>query len=378
MKRAIITPTYSGHFCFIKKYLESFNKYLEDRDFPICFIISKKELKEFNKIIKPFKTLNINIFFLEDILKKYNINETPDELMTMYGRLSFQTIKKIYGALYIGADQFLILDSESTLVKPTNINSLFDQYFKDPKFFISRINNRRKTYNANFTYEFIRAITSLMGKKPEFYTTESYEWFYELRILKDSIKTLGAPIDVIRNYNMPDRYPSIEGILEALWYYQYLLYNNNYGYKIYVTDDELKKYLKENYRNFHNEFNSHPVWITGVLESYSIFVNKQNKQGFINLFNDFNITISRLEWPAIRKNVKYQKEIIENTNIHILASSQSNAINCEGFKYLKNSKYYNHLKKNIEIFASPFNYILKWGCSFFNIIFYGIKLFIRR
>ena len=225
MKRAIITPTFKGHFEYIKKYLKSFEKYLLDKNFPLCFIIAQSEKKDFETLIAPYKkSLNIVVYFLEDILKDFNIEETPEELMTLYGRLSFQTIKKIYGALYIAADQFLFLDSESMLIKPTNMTSLFEEYFKAPKFFISRINNRKRTYNANFTYEFINAITSLMGEKAEYYTTESYEWFYELRILKDSIKKLGEPIDVIRNYNMPDRHPNLEGILEALWYYQYILY----------------------------------------------------------------------------------------------------------------------------------------------------------
>ena len=379
MQRAIITPTFRGHFKFIKNYLKSFDKYLIDRDFPICFIISKQEEQEFQQIILPYKEkLNLQIYFLEDILNKFGIEETPEELLVLYGRLSFQTIKKLYGALYIEPEQFLFLDSESMLIKPTNMNTLFEEYFKSPKFFVSRISNRRKTYNANFTYEFIRAITSLMGKEPEFYTTESYEWFYELRILKDSIKTLGEPIEVVRNYNMPDRYPNLEGILEALWYYQYLLYNNRYGYKILITDDELEKYLsKDIYKTFNLNFNKSNFWQCGVMEVFSIFINKDNVNCFIELFNDYNLSVARMEWPENMINIKYQNLFIEKTNINILASSQAHAINNNKSYYIKSSKYYGLLKNNSSIFLAPFKYFLKWICSLFNIFLYIIEIFIK-
>ena len=43
MKNCIITPTFREHFKYIKKYLESFEKYVEDKDIPLCFIISRDE-----------------------------------------------------------------------------------------------------------------------------------------------------------------------------------------------------------------------------------------------------------------------------------------------------------------------------------------------
>ena len=377
MKRAIITPTYSGHFTFVEKYLESLNKYLEDKSFPICIIISKSESTEFTNIIKLYKnSLNIRVYFLEDILIKFNIKETPDELMALYGRLSFQTIKKIYGALYIGAQQFLFLDSESLMIRATNMDLLFDEYFKHPKFFISKIDNRNKIYKSDFTYEFIRSITSLMNEKPEFYTTESYEWFYDLNILKDSIKKLGQPIDVIRNYNMPNTHPNLEGILEALWYYQYLLYNNKYGYKVYVVDDELKKYLNEEYPRFHADFNRHPVYACGVLECCTIFFDKNNVDGFIKFYNHFSLKIGRLEYPQNHQNAIYQQEFLKKTDLHILASNQNNILQVDKCEHL--NKCNKHLAKEIRIFLYPFPKMLKWIFSIFNIMFYLIKiLFIK-
>lgn len=376
MRRAIITPTFKKHFCFIKKYLNSFDKYLLDRDFPICFIIAKSENKDFEKLISKYKkSLNIKVFFLEDILKRFDIEETPEELMTLYGRLSFQTIKKIYGALYIAADQFLFLDSESMLIKPTNMTSLFEEYFKAPKFFISRINNRKRTYNANFTYEFINAITSLMGEKAEYYTTESYEWFYELRILKDSIKKMGEPIDVIRNYNMPDRHPNLEGILEALWYYQYILYNNIYGYKIYETDEELKKFLGNKYHSFKYSFDSSPFWAVGILEVLTKFINKDNIKELLNFYNKYNFSVIRMEMPLRSQNFEFQLELLNHSNIHILASNQEYLF-VSGFK--KSSKTFSFLIKNINTFIYPFKQGIRWIFSIFNIFIALFKILVGK
>lgn len=376
MRRAIITPTFKKHFCFIKKYLNSFDKYLLDRDFPICFIIAKSENKDFEKLISKYKkSLNIKVFFLEDILKRFDIEETPEELMTLYGRLSFQTIKKIYGALYIAADQFLFLDSESMLIKPTNMTSLFEEYFKAPKFFISRINNRKRTYNANFTYEFINAITSLMGEKAEYYTTESYEWFYELRILKDSIKKMGEPIDVIRNYNMPDRHPNLEGILEALWYYQYILYNNIYGYKIYETDEELKKFLGNKYHSFKYSFDSSPFWAVGILEVLTKFINKDNIKELLNFYNKYNFSVIRMEMPLRSQNFEFQLELLNHSNIHILASNQEHLF-VSGLK--KSSKTFSFLIKNINTFIYPFKQGIRWIFSIFNIFIALFKILVGK
>ena len=44
MTYAILTPTYKPHFQYVKKYLESFDKFVVDKkDIPIYFTISKQQ-----------------------------------------------------------------------------------------------------------------------------------------------------------------------------------------------------------------------------------------------------------------------------------------------------------------------------------------------
>ena len=54
-KRCVITPTYTGHFEYIKKYLKSFDRYLQDRDFPIYFVITREENDEFTLFVEEIK-----------------------------------------------------------------------------------------------------------------------------------------------------------------------------------------------------------------------------------------------------------------------------------------------------------------------------------
>lgn len=76
-KYAIVTPTFQPHFIFIKKYLKSFSKYLQDKEnVKFYFTIAKEELYEFQKITQRFPDLNISILIFEDILEKFGITES--------------------------------------------------------------------------------------------------------------------------------------------------------------------------------------------------------------------------------------------------------------------------------------------------------------
>ena len=98
IENCIITPTYKGHFPFIKKYLTTYVHFVEDaKQIPVFFIISKNEANEFKKLISPFiKKINLQVLFIEDILSKYGIHEDSNALLEKYGRYSFQTLKKMY------------------------------------------------------------------------------------------------------------------------------------------------------------------------------------------------------------------------------------------------------------------------------------------
>lgn len=381
MLRAIITPTFSGHFCFIEPYLRSFSEYLEDKNFPIYFIINKNEGLSFSKIIHKYEDiLNINVIYLEDIFCKYKITESPESALEKYGRLSFQTLKKFYAARYIDADQWLFLDSETMLIKPINMNSIFEEYFSDPHFFVSRVADRQKNFNDGFTYEFLCAVDSLLGKKPDFWSIESYEWFYDRKIFNDMISDLGEPIDIIRNYKMPGKFPNVEGILEALMYYQYILYNNKYDYKVFIIEDELEKFLgKEPYKKLKRTFDNSPFSICGFLEVCSFYIDKSMAEGFSEFLNYHKIRILRIEDPKVN-NAEAQVTFVQKSGVSVCPSSQHHIFGINDTKQMrkqiliKENKNYIRLMEHSRKFFQPIKKVLDWLIEPFYVIKYLLRV----
>lgn len=93
MDRCIITPTYVNHFKYIRKYLESFLKYVNDKEnVTLIFTISNNEKDKFNEVISDFKNkCDIKVLIFEDILRYYNVPYTNEELLFKYKKFSYQT-----------------------------------------------------------------------------------------------------------------------------------------------------------------------------------------------------------------------------------------------------------------------------------------------
>ena len=171
-KYAIVTPTFQPHFIFIKKYLKSFSKYLQDKEnVKFYFTIAKEELYEFQKITQRFPDLNISILIFEDILEKFGITESSRELLDKYNKFSFQTLKKFYTMLYIPEQYSLILDSESMAIRPLKIKELFENFFVSPFISGSEINNR---YWSQFSKEVNNNVNQILNAKIPFFFLENF------------------------------------------------------------------------------------------------------------------------------------------------------------------------------------------------------------
>lgn len=380
MKYAIITPTYKNHFQFIPKYLESFDKFVEDKkEIPIFFTISQTENKEFQKIIKNYKEdLNIHVLFIEDLFKENNISLTPDEYLKQFGRFTFQTAKKFYSMLHADAEKFLVLDCESMWIKPTNMTQLFDNYFKNPFFVTSKIeaeNRKDKFFN-----QMLENIVYLSGCEKKWYI-EHFMWYYDKQILKNMFLELGdlnSLIEKLKKQNTNQKNIDRKtGIFEIVLYYAYLDMNQEkYGYKEISIDELLKKYLDENlledYKyNFYKKFKS----TSGVIEHCLMLLNENNIEALANMFKAAGLNIIRCEKSDI-ENFNLQKRFIEIVQPNILAASQEHAfgisnkidILCNKNKYYyKLLKHFTQLihpyKFSFYLFIEPFaviKYFLKW------------------
>ena len=184
MKRCIITPTYGPHFKYIKKYLKSFDMYVEDKDFPIYFIINLAEKEEFEKIISDYPSLNINILYFDDLLKAYNIPYKAHILLYKYDKYCYQTMKKIYAMLYLNMDQYLMVDSESMWIKKTNMNKLFDDYFSAPHFGYSKFSTRK--IKKTFQQILLDNINYILKEDNDKWFLETFSWFIDKKYYKKS------------------------------------------------------------------------------------------------------------------------------------------------------------------------------------------------
>lgn len=327
MNRCVITPTYKNHFPFIERYLESFEKYLQDKDFPIFFVVNRDEKAEFDSVVEPYqKSLNLSILVFEDVLAHQGIIESPQQILDDLGRLSFQTIKKFFSALYIGAEQFLVLDSESIMISNTNLNELFDRYFSMPEFFLSQVNDRPKKFKDGFTYAFVTLASELTHYPPIYWPLESYNWFLDLKILKKMIEQYGNLYDRICELKLPKKFHD-EGIEGELLYYPYIIHTpGQFGYQAYNTLDELKKYIGwvETWKfkiRFSKSWRAHG----GYLEGLACFVTQKNVNGLVRMLQNHCMPILRIS-RVINKDLscldlKSQMELVERSGVKILASS---------------------------------------------------------
>ena len=96
-KYCIITPTYKPHFKYIKKYLQSFDKFVVDKDkIVIVFTVDTDEINDLKQLIEPF-TSKVNIVCMDfnKILQDNNVYMSSSDVLTKYGKYSFQSLKSL-------------------------------------------------------------------------------------------------------------------------------------------------------------------------------------------------------------------------------------------------------------------------------------------
>lgn len=339
LKRYIITPTFSGHFPFIKKYLESYDYYVEDKDsVSICFTINKYEKEAFDKIIHPYiKRAKIEVLIFDDILDYFGILLTPDNLLKKYGKFSFQTLKKFYTMLYLKADQFLVLDSESMWVNKTNMNQMFDDFFQSPYISGSQLDVYRI---SDFKRKILQNIEYIYSQKIPFWFLENFVWFYDKKILIDLFNEFGSPYELVDKVYLNNR--KKDGIFEILLYQTYIYLNlKKYNYKFYNLNKICEKVIdKKIWENYYFELTDRWNGDFGLLEQTMALLNKYNLENFINLF-------SLLKFPIIRcgpnNDLKLQKIFYDKVSPKILAASQDHKLGINSLEISKSGRNITYL-----------------------------------
>ncbi|PXZ07249.1 hypothetical protein DKK70_05185 [Gilliamella apicola] len=376
-KYMVVTPTFVEHFGFIKNYLKSADKYLIDKsNITFAFIISKIESYEFKKIVKLFPDLNILTLNFEDILEHYNVNKEPEELIHKYGKFSFQTLKKLYAMMYLDAEKFLILDSESMFINPTNLAELFDNYYKNPVLMGSILKNRLKT--CDLLEAVLKTTDMLTSFKSDKFFLENFMWFYDKQILNDLFNELGSPINLIeKNYKFCIRKHLMQAVFEITLYQNYIYKNNDkYNYHIINVDEEVEKNLgTEQSEKYVNKFAHKRHGGGGLIEYTSQLLTKRNVAGMSQLFKNLEINIMRCECTTA-SNYALQKQFISYIKPNILAASQfhlfgiNNTVKNKFRVIFLESSNFLMLKRNLSLFFKPISIVLR---PFTNIYKWFIK-----
>lgn len=326
INNCIITPTYINHFQYIPLYLKSFKRYVIDKEnVEIAFIVEKRDIDCFKRIIYSYtKGINYKIVAFEDLLDEFGIKEKPDELMKLYGRYTYQTLKKIYAMLGLNYERFLILDSESMWIRKTRVKKLFDDFFNNPFVIGSTISIRKATHPL------IRTIVEnsnlvLHSDEEDKWFIESFMWFIEKKILKQLVKEKGEPIEwakqVKEKSEIEDINPS--GIMEADLILRYIYINKDkFGYRFVLADDELKEIFN---REEEEDYLSRQANLfyggVGILEYTPLLLTRKNCNKLSELFQKNKIKIVRCEYSNIF-NYRLQNVFMSIVKPNILATSQ--------------------------------------------------------
>lgn len=380
MKYAVITPTFEPHFQFVEKYLESFDKFVIDKsEVAIIFTISKSESNKFNLIINKYKNINIEIFYFEDILAKFGINITPNDLLRKYDKFTFQSLKKFYTMLYSDFDYFLVLDSESMWIKKTSMKALFENFFNNPFISCSSIANRK--HLSDFTQGVLDNRNFLINNNCNKWFLENFVWFYDKKILNEMFETIGEPIELAEKiYNSVDEKHLTPGIFEIELYQSYIYCNNGkYKYKINNIDNDLKSYLCDfDFHKYKTEYDTIYDGNCGVLEHSLMLLTNSNYKALAKLFIDNKFNIIRCDKTNFN-NAYLQTKFIEIVSPNILAASQLHifGINDKYEMLVKQNKYYFKFYKHFNCIFHSNEFHFSLLGEPFSLLFYFFKWMLK-
>jgi hypothetical protein len=270
-------------------FLRSYRAFAQDR-IPVLFVVTRRDLPEFERVILPeCAGLNVSAVTLEDVLKEtVGIEEDPDGLLKRIGKFNYQSIKKLYGAVWCGAEAVLVLDSENVCVKPFALGDL-----------IARENERKRVIFGSYTLNDITAeVTAnaerLLGIKANGFYFQTPYWLYR----RDILLRLLDSCDVY--HDLTHAIPHFEGVI------YYLFLQKIGGFNFVCLDRELTRYMGFDVPELMRKNLTTAEYICKS-------ITMENIEPYCRFLNDFQIPIARLHGMS----EECQKVIISGTPVQI-------------------------------------------------------------
>lgn len=324
MKRGIIIPTYSGHFGYVKDFLYSYKKFVYDsKNVEINFILSDAEEKQtLEKIIAQHKIENVHCWNIIDILGSYGIHINVDNLLNVLGKFSYQTIKKLYAIHYLKYEQSLVLDSESLICSRVNINNLFDNYFKAPYVFYSKM-PLDEEYKKGLDY--ITSINVSMLLNITFdncWYLEGFHWFYDIKIVNDLFEKFQNNLyNIIFDFSLKNENYS-KAIFECILYYQFIKNENKYHYNFINSTEYLQKRItdKEKQKINNKMIERNCKYLPFTIHGFE-FGGIKNIKIWAKFLKKYHCQIVRLYPIRNKKKMYIIKNILQNFDTKIICST---------------------------------------------------------
>ncbi|EKN6367541.1 TPA: hypothetical protein ACHYPN_003350 [Yersinia enterocolitica] len=315
---ALITPTYRGHFDFIKKYLSSLNKFSKGEKIPIYLTVEEDDVFDLEEIASNYKNIDVRVLSFEMILSRFDIRKSTSQLLEIMGRFSYQTLKKLYTILYINESKSLIVDSESMMIRDYELSKLFDEYFRNPFISYSKLSERK--FNATFTKNVIQNSNFLLKEDDDAFFLENFIWFYDKKIVKDLCDFIGTPYEMVMLLEKNKK----TNLFEIQIYHHFIYANKEkYGYKSINVTHELKNALsKEGFDSYMKKFYGLYKGNCGILERVGSCVSKENINDLSDLFHKLKFNIIRSEYSS---GMKYHSLLIRKINPVMLCASQEHS-----------------------------------------------------
>ena len=320
-KKVIIIPTFKNHFRFNKKFLESFQKHVRDKEsVSLHFVLAEDEIDEFRKEISQFFDIKIVLENFCEILKKYGYKKNSNSLLIDLKKFSYQSLKKLLPLQQIEYEEALILDSEALLIKDVNIADIFDQETKHKTVFYSDLDHRKIKWEGSLSDNVNKSVSEILNIKLERYYLEYFGWFY----IKKYVDKMFEFIENKHGTNILNvflNFAKNEGhIFENILYYSYVIHvADPTEYKGVNIKDVLRDNLSaDDYnlliRGFCGEYEP-----CGILEHISKEITQHNLDSIGKIFTKLNLFFFR--WESVSFNSDILEKFILKTPIAFLASS---------------------------------------------------------
>jgi hypothetical protein len=337
----------------------------------VWFTVSRTEMDDFSKITTPFMDrVDLRVVSFEDVLAKFGISESPDILLAEYGKFSFQTLKKFYTMLYSDADHFLVLDSESMWVRPTDMKKMFDDFFTTP--FVSGSDLRKRPPLPKLLFDVVKASNEFLGSAVPYWFLENFVWFYDRAILRDLIRDERKFFEAVKRLSS-----GRTGVFEIQLYQAFVWLNREqYGYRFNDCIELLEKalgkiaadkYLAEFYRYFEGA--------CGVMEHTMLMLDKRNTIPLASLFKNLRFNVIRCDHMEM---CSLQRQFMNIVQPVILAASQDHLFGLNAAPERRSAKAMEHAEKHFRKFLRPFRETLKWIAEPFAALLYLLKAAVWR